>query len=468
MKPLLAWLRSPKLALGLAIVIAAHSFVGTLVPQEDASSEAFAAWQATHTGWAPVVRTLGLNAAYSSPFFLALIMLLFAATVACAWARTAAARRVVSSATGGTLPSASSLSARGSWIAGPLDHDGRDRTMELAESSLRSAGYAVFRKGDVLRAGRRAWSAWGSPVFHWALALLVVAIVAGQLSRAEGRLPVPVDDGVTEAAENYDGRIERGPFFPGHTGLTLSARDFQTRTLIDGIDRGATALLELKRGDATLAEGRVYPNAPLRYGPLLIHPDTWGYAPLLAIETTEGVKLAQEYGRIPESDVTSAGAGPGLMRLSIGPGGPIEIAFSIPAEPSSHLGGVTLQPAIAVSIQRAGEPAGAPVLLKTGERAPLFGGLWIRFVRGGEYVRVAVANDRSVPFIYALFGIAAAGLTLALLVRPRTGWVYTEERDGAWYVGVAVARPVRDPSFAERFAALAVGGQCDVPGELGE
>ncbi|HEX9092733.1 MAG TPA: cytochrome c biogenesis protein ResB, partial [Coriobacteriia bacterium] len=421
---------------------------GTLIPQMELDPARAAAWGAANPGLAPVVGVLGLFSAFSSPVFLAAIALLAVCTVSCAWARTAAARRILASARG-PQPALESLLKRSVEVAGPVDARGADDMLDGAEARLKHARLRVERLDRSLRVSRGIWGAFGSPVFHWSLALLVIVIAAGQMTRAEGRLPVPVDGRVVDAAESYLGRIESGPLFGGHTGLTFAARDFQTKTVIEGIDRGQTAVIAIYRGDVLLAEGRVYPNSPLRYGPLLVHPDTWGYAPVLSIETTSGKALASAYGHIPSSSVTSDGAGPGLLDLSGPTLGRTIIEFGIPATGTDAEGATLLGDSLSVAFRRGDEPTSAPVLVPEGERVPLFDGVWLRFVKRGTYVSVAVANDWSVPFIYALFVIAAIGLTIALFVRPRIAWVFVTEAEGGSRLHVSPRRVRGDPMFIE-------------------
>jgi cytochrome c biogenesis protein ResB len=449
MKALVRFLRSPRLALGLALGIAAYSVVGTLIPQMDLDPAKATAWIAANPGLAGVAGVLGLFSAYTSPIFLAAVALLGVCTVSCAWARTRAAARILARGRG-PFPGIEALEKRRGLSAGPARGSSSAGTLSAAEATLRAEGLEVARQGDVISAGRGTWGALGSPVFHWSLALLVVVIAMGQLTRAEGRVVLPIGERVVDAPDSYSGRIEAGPFFGGHTGLTLAARDFQTKTVVEGVDRGATALVELYRGTALLAETRVYSNSPLRYGSLLIHPDTWGYAPMFSIETTAGQELTTAYGHIPISDVTSRGAGPGVLDLSGGAIGRARIGFEIPARGSAAGQPVRLAPSLSVSVRRGDEATGAPALLAEGDRAPLYDGMWLRFVKRGTYVQVAVANDWSVLYIYALFALAAIGLSVGLFVRPRSAWVYSvDTADGPMLT--SVSRHARgDPVFDER------------------
>jgi cytochrome c biogenesis protein ResB len=463
-KSLVRFLRSPKLALGLGLGIAAYSILGTLVPQADLDPAKAAAWSSARPSLAGAARVLGLFSAYTSPVFLAAVALMGVCTVLCAWARTHAAARIIAR-TRGPFPSNEALAKRPGLSAGPVGRSSAADTLAAAESTLRGEGLKVARQGDVVSAVRGTWGAIGSPLFHWSLALLVVVIALGQLTRAEGRVPLPIGERVVESPESYSGRIVQGPLFGGHTGLTLVARDLQETTVVDGVDRGPTAIVGLYRGSMVLAETRVYPNSPLRYGPLLAHPDTWGYAPLFSVETTAGEELTTAYGHIPISDVTSRGAGPGLLDLSGGAIGQARIGFEIPAQGATEGGAVRLSPSMSVSVRRGEEATSAPITLSEGDRMPLFDGMWLRFVKRGSYVQVAVANDWSVPYIYALFALAAIGLSIAVFVRPQGAWVFAAQTaDGP--VLTAVRRQSRgDPMFEDLLERALEAAVAKVPRE---
>ncbi len=59
-------------------------------------------------------------------------------------------------------------------------------------AALKSEGFSV-RSGPRLAEGTKSmWGAYGSPVFHWALASLIVVFILGAAFRAEGVVNLPV------------------------------------------------------------------------------------------------------------------------------------------------------------------------------------------------------------------------------------------------------------------------------------
>lgn len=53
----------------------------------------------------------------------------------------------------------------------------------------------------------------GSPLFHWSLVGLFVAVVLGQATMSTGLIGVPEGRSVAEEADQY-GTLEKGPSFP--------------------------------------------------------------------------------------------------------------------------------------------------------------------------------------------------------------------------------------------------------------
>ena len=437
------------------LIVAAYSVLGTIFPQESLDPVKSAAWQSAHPWATAVARPLGMFSAFSSPIFLLLIALLAVSTAACAWSRTRVARRAA-----GPLPVTDHLRDRiakkPTVIAGPLRASAGTAASHLqaAAAAFEEAGFRVSVDGDAASATRTLWGAWASPVFHWLLVALFVVIASGQLTRSEGRLRIPVGGSVVDAAENYQGGVDKGALYPGHSGLELRARDLQLATVVDDLDRGASAVIGLYRDGTRVVEHRVYPNAPLRYGSLLIHPGKWGYAPLLAVEDAAGNKAASDYSYIDQSAVTSDGIGPGAMSLAGGEVQGWEVGLTIPIASRDAKGVTVLAKSLRVTVSKPDGTVTAPVLIAEGERTEIAPGIWLRFVRRGMFVAVGVADDWSVPWIYALFIGASLALVFAVFFPPRRVWLMSVEESGSIFIHAITREQRGAPGFPDQVASI--------------
>lgn len=457
----LRFLRSPKLALGLVLGIAAYSVVGTMFPQTSGDPTKAAAWQAAHPVATVLGRPLGMFSAFGSPAFLAAVTLLAVSTAVCAWARTRAAARA--SARQPVTPGLrEALRCRPVVVAGPFSPDSRDAQLSGVDDAFSKSGFSTSVDGGIVSATRTLWGACASPVFHWALVLLFVFVAAGRLTRAEGRLPVPVGGSVIDATDSYVGPVYRGALYSGHSGLVLRARDLQMKTIVDGMDRGPSAVVGLYRATderagthgAPIAQARVYPNSPLRYRSLLIHPGSWGYAPLFDVESSSGERVASAHAYIDQSAVASDTAGPGGLTLSGGQVDGWEVGVSIPIASRDAAGKPVLANAVRVTVTPPGKAASAPVILAQGGRTEVAPGVWLRFVDRGMFVGVNVADDWSVPWIYALLIGASIALAMAVFFPPRRVWLMAVE-DGGRVMIHAITREQRgSPGFPDQVATI--------------
>lgn len=446
-------LRSPRNAIWLVLGTAAYSALGTIFPQGAIDSPKVMQWVAAHPAVAAVGRPLGMFSAFHSPVFLVLAAWLALSTASCAWSRTRVARRAC------TTPSVNerlreALRTRPAITAGPTDRSGADELMHLTATGLRRHRFQVHEASGVLVASKTRWGAWASPVFHWALVLLFVVIAAGQLTRAEGVLSIPIDGAVIDATGSYDGAVTEGPLYRGHSGLEVRAADLRLSTIVDGTERGESASIELYRDGKRLAQQRVYPNAPLRYGSLLIHPGPWGYAPLLAVETTSGERGSSAPALIDPSRSTRDGIGPGELTLQNQSAGPTVISVVIPIERRDDAGRPVLSRAVRLSVAKSDRSASTPILVAEGERVPLFDGLWLRFVKRGTYFSVRIADDWSVPWIYALFIGASLALVFAVFFPPRRVWLMVVEDGGGARIHAVTREQRGAPGFPDRVASI--------------
>ena len=281
------------------------------------------------------------------------------------------------------------------------------------------------------RAGR--WGLFGSPVFHWALVLLILVVAAGRLTRSEGFIGVPVGDSVPDVAESYR-VLDQGPLFPGHTGMEIAVTEME-REFWDATGPGrATKRVVLRSDGVDLVAQRVYPNNPLEYGPTTIHVSDYGLSPTITLETSVGEIIGGSRSLMDfpdEGGMNSTSAGLDLTNAA--GEAVLVVEMSVPLDTDEHsLDVVVSDLATEQTVLEGRLLIGEAIELPDGER--------LRFVAIGDYARLSVVHDWSVPFIYALLVIGLAGLSVAVLNPYRRVLIMIVETDE----GAAIHALIRD------------------------
>ncbi|MCL4079329.1 cytochrome c biogenesis protein ResB [Coriobacteriia bacterium Es71-Z0120] len=428
--------RSRRLAAVLLAALAAWSGLATLVPQKGSTGgrtlQGAGDW---------LVRALGLDHAFSSPVFIGLAAALFVSTVACSLERTAAAVRLWRRA---DRPEAHArrLGARCDFVVEAADPA---EAVQTASAALREAGLRVrTASSEVVLATSSRLGVWGSPAFHWLLAVLIVVIAAGQLTRAEGLMGVPVGGARLDTRASY-GIVSEGPLHRGFTMLTVAVPSLELTHVVDGIDRGPTPYVELYDGPERLESGFVYPNHPLRYKSLIVHSNDIGLAvKLISPDGTETDALLDfdEARCVATSTLEAAG-----------PGGVTALHLSIPLE---TVGGrcvraLPREPRIEwTATGPAGRRSGS---VRPGERFEPVPGFAIAVARVGYYARLSVADDWSVYPMYAVFVLAVLALAVALFAPYREAAALVQKGPEGATVRIGARHARRDPSFQQRVRA---------------
>ena len=380
----------------------------------------------------PVLGILGTVApsVFSSPLFAIAMLYLALTTSLCAWERTGHALRVFRKAAHVTKGDVDRLRRNPTFafpVGMPAEHSA---VLAKATSALGSLRLRVTRGELIVEGRRRRWGLFGSPLFHWSLAILIVAVIAGRASRSEGFIAVPVGGATFDVAESYVD-IEEGPLFFGHTGDEIAVPEMD-RDFVDdgGIHRGAAPVVVILRGQEELASQRVYPNKPLRYGGTMIHASEWGLSPYISLETSAG-------GVIIETRPTlylEEGATRSTSSIFDIKGGDGEVLLT--AEVSAPLD--VDEPALDVALtDPASDESLAGARIAVGEALDLPNGERLRFVGTGDFVLLSVVHDWSVPLIYLLLTVGLVGLSVAVLNPYRRVLVMvTDGEDGVPAVNV--------------------------------
>ncbi len=463
-RPLFAALRSRRLAVACFLVVVAFGLVGTIVPQGDpATDPESASWSRDHPLAAAVVRPIRLGHVYTSAPFILVVLLTAASTTACAWERTGIARRLLAGEGRVTSADVEALRVRPTFSIGVVP--GGD-PMPSAAGALGSLGMRVRQGPVLLEATRGRAGLLGSPLFHWSLVALIAVICLGQLTRSEGIMGVPVGGSRIDETASY-ARVDEGPLYPGHSGLRVGVSRIE-RDHVDGqgVPRGTSPLVVLRRGGIVLARGLVYPNAPLRHGTLLIHVNGDGLYPTLSVLDPEGTTLGSE-GLFVDFDAEHPDRTV-PARLDLSGAGLEPVAMTVQALPPREATRTATLADVDLAIRLGAGSDASSTLVSMGEGVALPGGYRLVYRSMVRYARLSIADDWSVYPIYALFGLAAAGLALALLVPYRRVRVTLVEADGGAVLHCQVHDRRRDPMFAESVekavaAALAAGTEGGSP-----
>jgi hypothetical protein len=466
------FLRSRKLAVGLLLACTAWSVVGTVVPQTSRGAEKADAWARSNPALEAIARPLGLHAAYSSPIFLAALGLLALSTTVCSIERTRWSRVAA-------RPSAVTERARDRLAREPYEIAkggvGLEDVRSSAEAGLRAAGLRVTAVDGVLVADGGRFGVYGSPIFHWSLAALLVVIALGQLTRAEGLIGVRVGERAKLEPSRF-GRYDPGPLYRQRVGdaeveVFGFVRDYKT----GDYSRGPSPHLRLHVGGAVVADQWVYPNNPLRYGSLLVHQVEYGVSPVLTALNQDGISVGEASGFSDWDEAAPDGVTPVAFTLQTGDpqaaGTEVTVTLEAAREGTAVIRAIPPPKRVRILWRAAGADEASRAELLPGESIAVPGGS-LRLDDVKYYARLSIVDDWSVYPVYALFVTATIGISLAVFAPRRAAWVLVEEGPVPGRVTVRVlTRHWRgDPSFRVRIedALHAAIGESDQDDDGGD
>ncbi|NTU72058.1 MAG: cytochrome c biogenesis protein ResB [Coriobacteriia bacterium] len=416
------WLASPRLAVVLLFVAGVWSFVGTLVPQGAADNARVVEWAAANPGLTQIVSTLGLHRTFVSPIFIALMALLAASTAVCSWRRTKVAIRRHRLLRGLDPADAERLVARPTFVVDDAPTPADD-TRQAVSGALRRLGLSVQpQRGELTVAGSRPWVAFGSPVFHWSLFLLIVVILGASLWRLEGLIGVPVGESRPLAKDAFGllttGRLYRFPASP----LQIRVDKMDMSYPIDGIDRGPAPTVSVLAPDGSVVASQVvFPNKPLRHKSLIVHSSEIGLAPRFALVSKETSEVGRTTLIVDFDEKSPGGTAPAQFVLeSANPEDSLEAAVSVPLDVyrGEQVQGVPKVPKASFVIRRQSDTSlAASGTIGIGEDLALPDGSTLQLVGVGYYARLSVVDDSSVPVVYLLLTVALIGVTVSILGR---------------------------------------------------
>lgn len=449
-----SFLRSRRLAVALIGLVAVYGILGTLVPQGLPADSKVVEWAAAHPTAEAIVVPLGMHQAYSAPFFLGLVLLLAASTTACAVERTRRANRLKRSIRGN--PSAAlldKLRRRPEETIRVVSSEPSEVLISRVSGVLQERGMKTATSDDWVTGQAGLIGLAGSPVFHWSLVLLMVFAAAGQATRAEGFMALPLGQRVAEVHENYL-QIVEGPLFgERHTGLEFEMTQLDRDFIKDEVDFGTSPYIKVYRDSELVTEGWVHSNNPLQVGSLMVHMAALGPSVTLAVEATGGPEIARETFTLDLSTDTSTGSVPQVFDLTDGSGASGLVARVQVLTRASAGWSATESRALLETSAVGADDFGPAVTVPEGSTFELPGGGRLRVVEITDWARVSVANDWSVPFIYGLLVLAILGLAVAVLMPARRVTALLVEDDEGRFLHVGTWHDKRDPEFKRRVLA---------------
>jgi len=398
MKRLIAWISDLRLAIGLLIVIAVASGLGTLVPQKE-SAELYhrvydaQPWLGLFNGDA--LLTLQLDHVYSSSWFLALLAWLGLSLILCSWRRQwpalQAALRWIDYSSPRQL---SKLN-----LAETLNCSDADQELNRLQQLLSKRGWQVQPQAHRLAARRGASGRVGPLLVHAGLVVLMVGAAWGALAgqRLERFL----------APGNELELLNRR----GQTQLTVGLEAFGIERDPAGRPEQFRSQLLLQPGDPSSADApaaitrEISVNHPLRFQGMTVYQADWalaaiqvqlGKSPILELPLQSFPQLGEQVWGIV-LPTRPDGSNPVLLALS-SEEGPVTV-YSADAEVLGTLvPGGSAEEIAGIPLTIAGVVPASGLLLK---------------------------RDPGVPLVYAGFAIALAGGALSLIA-TRQLWAIAE------------------------------------------
>ncbi len=395
---LVAWISDLRLAIGLLLVIALASGIGTAIPQKEA--EALYHQRYDSQPWLGLLRADGLlrlqlDHVYSSTWFLALLAWLGLALILCSWRRQWPA--LLASLRWVDYSSPRQLSKLS--LAETLACDEPDRRLDLLEQELGTSGWQIRRQERRLAARKGVAGRVGPLLVHAGLVVLMVGAAWGAL--AGQRLERFLAPG--RELELLDSR--------GNSQLTLVLDAFSIQRDPAGRPEQFTSRLRIlpagreggPKPEAKAAEISV--NHPLRYQGVTLYQADWslatiqirlGNSPVLPLPLQTFPQLGdQVWGLVLPT--RPDGSDPVLLSLS-SEEGPVEVY---------------------------GPDGKALARITPGGEAVEVRGLPIRVESVMPASGILLKRDPGVPLVYGGFALALLGGGLSL-VATRQIWAIAE------------------------------------------
>jgi cytochrome c biogenesis protein len=487
-----AWrlLTSMRTALVLLFLLALAAVPGSVFPQRGVVPADVAAFARESPAAYRVLDALSMFEVYSSPWFSAVYLLLFASLVGCVLPRTRQHWRAVRARPPRAPRHLVRLPQHRTFPVAAAD----DVVLDRARTVLRQRRYRVEPGDGAVAAERGQLRETGNLLFHGALVVVLVAVALGHLYGFRGNVVVVEGDGFANVPGAYDS-VQAGPRFDESTlePFALTLDRFSVRYQEGGQQSGAPRDF---RAEVTYRQAPGGPprqaviasNSPLTVGGTRAFLTGNGYAPRFTVRDGTGQVVVS--GPVPflprDGNMTSEGVvkAPDARPEQLG----IEAAFLPTAFVDPAAGPVSVFPDVraprvfltvwrgdlglddgvpqsvyrldTTGMEQVRDPVDAAepfaVALAPGETVELPDGLGsVTFDGVDRFVNLQVARDPGGTPALTGAVLAIVGLTMSLFVRRRRVWVRARgDAGGRTVVEVAGLSRTDDEGLAEEVDAV--------------
>ncbi|MHB1065478.1 MAG: cytochrome c biogenesis protein ResB [Georgenia sp.] len=298
-------LTSMRVALLLLLLLAVAALPGSFFPQEPQDPTAVAAYHADHPALAPWLERLGFFDVYSSPWFAAVYLLLFASLIGCILPRVKVHWRALRSQPPRVPRSFARFPARGERTVAATEEDVAARVTAALRGRYRTA-----TTDGGITAERGYLRETGNIVFHLSLIGLLLAMAAGQLFSYRGQAVVIEGQSFANSVLAYDS-FDPGTLFDADQlePFTFTLDGFESAFTVDAQARDFAAHMSVTEPDGTERDETIKVNHPMTAGGANVYLSGNGFAPDLTVRDGSGeVAFAGAVPFLPEDQMyTSRG-----------------------------------------------------------------------------------------------------------------------------------------------------------------
>ncbi|WP_399887210.1 cytochrome c biogenesis protein ResB [Streptomyces sp. BBFR51] len=307
-------LTSMRVALLLLLLLSLGAIPGSLIPQDGVDAVKVEDFRQKHDVLGPLYDKLGLFHVYSSVWFSAIYILLFASLIGCIVPRTWQFVGQLRGRPPGAPRRLNRLPAYTTWRTGAEPEQVREDALAL----LKKRRFRAHTVGDAVAAEKGYVREAGNLAFHVALIVMLIAFAWGQLFKYEGNKLILEGDGFSNTLTQYDDFKSGNLFDPDHdlAPFSFGLKDFHGTYEATGPNRGTPRIYEAKVNYSEGAYGEdrtttIKVNEPLEIDGSKVYLVSHGYAPILTIKDAKGdvVMDREATALLPlDSNVTSSGA----------------------------------------------------------------------------------------------------------------------------------------------------------------